>query len=699
MKRNGYMLGGVRYLQSTASECGLMCVGFVSAYLGCTHETSALRSRFAVGIRGTTLLDLIRIAGALGMQARPLRLDLDELNQLVTPCILHWDMNHFVVLKRVKSDYVVIHDPANGERRLTFAQVGSHFTGVALELTATPEFRDVKPQPPIQWRQLIGRVNGLRRSLLQLFALAISLQIVALVSPLFTQWIVDGAIVSGDKDLLSVLGLGFILVLLTRVAMEFLRGWLGTVMATQFGTQWSVRVMATLLRLPMSWFETRHTGDVISRFQSIQAIQQTVTGKLIEIFIDGIFGIVVLVVMLIYDAKLAFVVVLGVLCYAAVRIFPQGAYQNIVDEALVHEALAQSNFIESLRAMQTIKIAGMEEQRIAQWFNLTIEGVNRRVMAQKATLFFSAGYGLIYGIESIVVLVLGASQVIGGFLTVGMLMAFISYKDDFSIRALRLVDNFMTMRMLRFHVERLSDITSTKIENTSEAASGWPGAENSGGLVMNFNNIGFRYGEQLDWIFRGINLKIFAGEHVAIVGPTGCGKTTFAKIILGLLSPTEGNICVDGLPLSQIGLAAWRSQVGAVLQDDQLLSSTLQDNICGFSEQIDLERMRFVAKLSAIDEEIDAMPMGFHTLVGDMGSSLSGGQKQRILLARALYRQPRILVLDEATSHLDVNKERGVNEAIRGMSITRITIAHRPETIKMADRVIDFSEINISARF
>ncbi len=675
-----------------------MCIGFVSACLGRTHETSALRSRFAIGIRGTTLLDLMRIAGALGMQARPLRLDLNELSQLVTPCILHWDMNHFVVLKKVKGNHVTIHDPASGERRLTFAQVSSHFTGIALELTATPEFSDIQPRPPMQWRRLVGRIDGLRRSLLQLFMLAAALQIIALVSPLFTQWIVDGAIVSGDKDLLWVLGLGFILVLLTRVGMEFLRGWLGTVMATQLGTQWSVRVMASLLRLPMSWFETRHTGDVMSRFQSIQAIQQAVTGKLIEIFVDGIFGIVVLAVMLFYDVRLAFVVIIGVLCYAAVRIIPQGVYQNIVDEALAHEAMAQSNFIESLRAMQTIKIAGMEEKRIAQWFNLTIEGVNRRVTAQKATLFFSAGYGLIYGVESILVLVLGASQVIGGILTVGMLMAFISYKDDFSIRALRLVDNFMTMKMLRFHVERLSDIISTKIENASEISSEWLALKKSGGVSIDFNNVGFRYGDQSEWIFRGVSLKICAGEHVAIVGPTGCGKTTFAKVILGLLNPVEGTIGVDGLQLSRIGLAAWRSQVGAVMQDDQLLSSTLQENICGFGEQIDLERMRFVAKLAAIDEEIAAMPMGFYTLVGDMGSSLSGGQKQRILLARALYRQPRILVLDEATSHLDINKEREVNEAIKGMSITRITIAHRPETIRTADRVIDFSEINMLRR-
>lgn len=671
-----------------------MCIGFISAYLGRAHGIGELRSRFSVGIRGTTLLDLVRIAGTLGMQARPLKLELDELSQLAMPCILHWDMNHFVVLKHLKGDCVTIHDPAIGERRLSLKQVSSHFTGVALELSSTPEFKNIQTKPPIQWRQLVGPITGLRRSLLQIFLLAASLQVIALIFPIFTQWIVDGAIVSGDKDLLWVLGVGFILVLVTRVLIESLRAWLGVIIATQLGTQLSVRIMATLLRLPMSWFETRHTGDVLSRFQSIQTIQQTITGKLVEIFLDGFFGIIVLVVMLIYDIRLTFIVMFGVIFYACVRILPHGAYQSLTDEVLTHESRAQSHFIESLRAMQTIKLAGMEEQRIAQWFNFTVEAVNRRILAQKATIFFSAGYGLIYGVESIIVLVFGASQVIGGVITVGMLMAFISYKDDFSIRALRLVDNFMSMRMLRLHTERLSDIILTKVENSAESSFGLCIDIQKEGASIDIENIGFRYGENLDWIFRGINIKIRAGEHVAIIGPTGCGKTTIAKVILGLLNPSEGVIRIDGMPINQIGLALWRSQVGAVLQDDQLLSSTLQDNICGFVDQIDFDRLRLVARMSAIEDDINSMPMGFHTLVGDMGSSLSGGQRQRILLARALYRQPRVLVLDEATSHLDVNREKMVNEAIKGLSITRITIAHRTETIKMADRVIDFSDIN-----
>lgn len=682
------------YLQTTATECGLACLGLVAASFGHTFEMSELRARFAISMRGTTLADLVRLAAALGLQARPLRLELDELSQLATPCILHWDMSHFVVLKKVKRDRIVIHDPAHGERQLSIVQASSHFTGVALELMPTPEFEHIAPKPPVQWRQLVGRIDGLRRSLGQLFVLAASLQVMALITPLFTQWIVDGAIVSGDMDLLWVLGIGFVMVMLIRIGLEALRGWLGIVVATQFGTQWAARVMGHLLRLPMQWFEIRHTGDVISRFQSMQSIQQTVTGKLVEVFLDGLFGLVTLIVMLLYSAKLALVVVGGIVCYAAIRVLPHGAYHRANDEALTHEARAQTHFLESLRAMQTIKLAGMEEQRGARWLNLAIEGINRRVATQKMSLFFGAGYSLAFGLESIIVLAWGASLVINDLLTVGMLMAFISYKDEFSSRMQRFIDNLMSIRMLKLHVERLSDIVLADKETISGSMpeqrdpAGWWESP------IQLDNISFRYGDNAAWVLRNVNLEIKAGEHVAIIGPTGCGKTTLAKIILGLLIPTEGVVRVGGLPLSQIGLANWRCHMSAVMQDDQLLSSSLQDNICGFTEHIDFERMRSVAQLAAIDEEIAAMPMGFHTLVGDMGSSLSGGQKQRILLARALYRQPRVLVLDEATSHLDVDRERRVNEAIKRLPVTRITIAHRPETIEMADRVIDLLAVS-----
>lgn len=655
---------------------------------------SELRARFPVSMRGATLRELVDLASRLDLQARPLRLELEDLRRLALPCVLHWDLNHFVVLKKwQRGGHLVLHDPASGERFLSLTDAGPHFTGVALEISPSPAFEPAQARPPVSWRQLTGGFSGLKRSLGQLFLLAASLQLLLLVAPLFTQWIVDGAIVAGDASLLSVLLIGAGLVLLTRTGMEFARGWLGIFMSIQFGTQWAGRVMAHLLRLPVQWFELRHTGDVVSRFQSVQSIQQAVTGRLVEILLDGLFGLVTLGVMLLYSPLLAAVVIVAVFAYAGVRVLPHGAYHRLNDEVLAHDARAQSHFLESLRAMQAIKLGGLESQRTTRWIDLLVKSANSRMSTQKMSLGFSAGYGLIFGLESLAVIGWGADMAMAGTLTVGMLMAFVAYKDEFSSRMQRFIDNLMAVRMLRLHAERLSDIVLTAREELGSPHIVSP-AQATGIPISPsiwFSDVGFRYGEGVPFILRGLNLRIEPGEHVALVGPTGCGKSTLAKLLLGLLIPSEGTVRINEVPLAAHGIGAWRAQVGAVMQDDQLFSCSLMENIAGLGEQIDIERVRQAAILAAIHDEIARMPMGYHSLIGDMGSSLSGGQKQRVLLARALYRQPCVLLLDEATSHLDVDTERRVNNAIRGLGITRISIAHRPDTIAAADRVVQLA--------
>lgn len=495
--------------------------------------------------------------------------------------------------------------------------------------------------------------------------------------------------------LLWVLVIGAVLTTLIKVGLELARGWLGIVISVQFGTQWAARVMKHLLHLPTQWFEVRHSGDIISRFQSTQSIQQTVTGKLVEIILDGLFALVTLVVILVYSPELGVIAIGAVIAYAAIRILPHGAYHRSSDEVMTHEAKAQTHFLESIRGIQVINLMSLEDVRISKWFNAITLAANRRAKNQELALSFNAGYNLVFGIESIAVLGWGAGMVINGVLTVGMLMAFISYKDAFSSRMQRFIDNIMSVRMLRLHVERLSDIVLTEQEETTGVMPEQLGEFNDHTpLSLKLENIGFRYGSGSNWVLRDLSIEFVPGEHVAIVGATGCGKTTLAKIILGLLEPTEGSLRINGIPVHQFGLRNWRKKVAAVMQDDQLFSGSLQDNISGFDEHIDRERVYAAAKAAKIHDEVLAMPMAYHSLTGDMGSSLSGGQKQRVLLARALYRQARILVLDEATSHLDVETERAVNEAIRTLTVTRITIAHRRETIAMADRVIDITDFS-----
>lgn len=677
------------YLQKTTAECGLACVGFVAAHFGKTYTINELRGFLSISARGTNLLEIIGLARKLDLQARALRVPLEDLARMPRPAILHWDGSHFVVLVDYKKGKLHIHDPALGDLRMSLAEASSRFTGVALELTPTETFTPKKDGPDVSWRQLVGRIHGLKRSLGQVLFLAAVLQLVMLVAPLFTQWTVDSAIVSGDLELLSVLLIGLTMCILIRASLETARGWLSIVASTQFSAQWSAKVVAHMLRLPAQWFEVRNTGDVVSRFQSMQSIQMAVTGRLVDIVLDGVFASVILVVMFFYSVKLALVVLAAIVLYAAIRILPHGHFHRANDEALIHEAKAQTHFLENLRAMQVIKLAGLETLRATQWTNMAIHAINRRATTQKMTQAFGTGYSLAFGIESVAVLGLGASMTINGALTVGMLMAFISYKDEFSSRVQRFIDNMMGIRMLQLHAERLSDIVLANAEDLNSGPIGEAPLDQAPTLEV--ENLSFRYGDNLPWVLRNVSLKVAATEHVAIVGPTGCGKTTLAKILLGLLEPTEGTVRMNGVSLQQMGLSAWRRNVAAVMQDDQLFSGSLRDNIAGFDEDVQHAQIEHAARLASIHLEIAAMPMGYHTLNGDMGSSLSGGQKQRVLLARALYRQPRILLLDEATSNLDVDKERSVNEAIRGLQATRITIAHRPETIASADRVIELA--------
>lgn len=355
------------YLQTTLSECGLACVGYIAAHHKHEFSMNELRTRFSVSIRGTSLRDLIHMGEMLGLGARAVRLNLKGLPKLPVPCILHWDLTHFVVLTKVSRRKITIHDPAKGLRTLPLAEASEHFTGIALEMWPTPAFQQIKPKPPIGWRDLIGPITGLRRSLLQLFVLAAALQVVALILPLFTQWLMDGPVVSGELDLIGVIAIGFVLLTVVRTVLEWTRGWLGIVATYQLGIQWSSRIARHLFKLPMHWYEVRHTGDVLSRFQSANNIQQTVTGKLVDIVLDALFAIITGVVMLIYSPLLAAVAVFTIVAYAAIRLSTHGAFHRLSDEALVHEATAQSHFLESLRAMQSVKIAGLEAHRASDW--------------------------------------------------------------------------------------------------------------------------------------------------------------------------------------------------------------------------------------------------------------------------------------------------------------------------------------------
>lgn len=671
--------------QSQAAECGLACVAMVASHHGHRTGLPSLRQRFQLSLKGATLSRLVSISQSLGFQTRALRLEMSDLGQLRTPCILHWDLSHFVVLAKVGKRRITVLDPAFGERRLSHAEVSQHFTGVALELTPGLEFKVQAPPPAVTLSQLIGPVRGLWRSLGQLLLLSLALQVFVLIAPFFMQWVIDQALVSGDRELLTLLGMGFGLALLLQVGIGLLRGWAVVFLSSRLGLQWTGNVFAHALRLPLGFFEKRHLGDVVSRMGAVQAIQRTLTTSFVEALIDGLMAVATLAMMLVYSPRLALVTLVAVTLYLGLRALAFRPLRTTTEKQLLAGALQQSHLLESLRGMQSLKVAGQEPQRQATYQNLMVDTVNQELRLARLGLGFNTAGQAIFGIERIAVIWIGALLAMDSVFSVGMLIAYLAYKDQFAARVTGLIDKAVEFRMLRLHGERLADIVLTPPEQDPASAFETPAPAD---IRLEVSGLGFRYAEGEPWVLKDCSFTIEPGESVAIVGASGCGKTTLVKLLLGLLPATEGSLRVGGQDLSRLGIRNYRALVGAVMQDDQLFAGSVAENIALGDAELDLARVEASARLAAVHDEIAAMPMGYHSLIGDMGTTLSGGQKQRVILARALYRKPRLLFLDEATSHLDVERERRVNDAVRRLRLTKLIIAHRPETIASADRVL-----------
>lgn len=685
----GFRRSSPLVLQTESTECGLACLAMIAGHHGHSIDLASLRRRITLSLTGMTLAHLIALAEKIKLEARAVKLDLDALHLLQLPAILHWDFNHFVVLTHVGHSAVTLHDPACGRKKLKIDELSKHFTGVALELAPSTEFAPKRERQSMTLPQLIGRLAGAGRALALVLLLAGTIEVFVLLSPLFMQWVVDQAIVSADRDLLTVLAAGFLLLVLVQVSVTALRAWILMILGNTLNLRLNGNLFRHLLRLPMAFFEKRNLGDVISRFESLSAIQRTLTTHFIEAIIDGVMVIVVLVMMLVYSWQLTAIVAAAAVLYGAVRIGLYRPLRRAQEEQVVREAKQHSNFIESVRGIQCFKLFNRQSQRQAAYQNLVVDHFNAAIRVQQLSIAFRALNGILFGLENILVIWAGAGQVLDNMLSVGMLFAFIAYKQQFTSRIIGFIEKGVEFKILDLHKERVSDIALAPRERDDHAQD----TESVRfSREIEVRDLSFRYSDCDPYIFRGLNFTIKAGESVAIVGRSGCGKTTLLKLMLGLLPPTSGEICLDGRSLSQIGLHPYRDIIGTVMQDDQLLAGSIAQNISFFDAGSSIDRIVTCAQLAGMHQEITAMPMGYHTPIGEMGSVLSGGQKQRILLARALYKNPQILFLDEATSHLDVAHERIVSETVRGLNLTRIIIAHRPETIASADRIITLSE-------
>jgi ATP-binding cassette, subfamily B, bacterial CvaB/MchF/RaxB len=673
-------------LQTETTECGLACLGMIANYYGNQIDLPALRAKFVVSLQGTTLAQLIEYAGALKLNARPLSLQLDEIGHLRLPCILHWDFEHFVVLERVSRRGLHVLDPASARHRLDYTAASKLFTGVALELWPAPDFRPKRNLQRLELRSLIGKTSGIGKALVQVTVIALLIELCSLLFPFFTQWVVDDVIVSNDRDLLTTIVLGFIILLLFQQMATAARSWILMFLENSLKVEWSCNVFAHLTRLPLEFFARRYIGDIVSRFGSIEQIQRTITTSFVTGILDGVMSIATLVMMFVYNVRLSLIGVAALLVYIGIRWARYGALRSAMEGQLVAAAKQQSHFLESIRGRKTSRLFQREDCRRTKWQSLLVRQTNAGIRAQRAQLLYDSTRGVLSGIERLWVLWLGARIVLDGNLTIGALMAFIAYKDQFDARVLLLIDKCFEWKILRLQGNRLADIVLCKPEDTKGRAA--HAMESMDIPEIEFKRLFFRYTNHDPFVLSNINLTIAPGECIAITGPSGGGKTTLAQLLLGVSIPTKGQILIGGVGLRTLGAGAVRRITGSVTQDDVLFAGSILENITFFDPDPNFTRVKECAELAVIDKDIDKMPMKYRTLVGDMGTVLSGGQKQRILLARALYKRPKIILLDEATSHMDPEVESRFLTHIRSLDLTRIIIAHRRETLACADRVV-----------
>lgn len=670
-------------LQSEASECGMACLAMVLGGFGQTWSINDLRERFSTSSRGITLRRMLDISRSLSLIARPLRVELEYVSQLKLPCILHWGLMHYVVLVAVHGDSYVIHDPSVGRRAVGHKDFSRMFTGVTIEFDRTAGVLPPHRSQTLTWRSFFRKVTGIRGDVIAIVVGALLLELLQVLAPFYLQFTVDWVLTSGDLGIRKALLLAFALVLVITIAVSAMRTEVILRLRSRLHRAWLIETFQHLLRLPSSFFERRYLGDLAGRFDGISYIQKLLTGSFFEIGLDGLMSVILLIVMLRYSRTLVAISCCSIVCAILIRRALMGPLRNYLRAYEVLHATQQGYFLETVKSIQGIKLFGAEGVRLGQWANLVVRGQNRMARSERIQALFRLSNTLVFGSERLFVIWYATSLVLQHSISIGMLFSYIAYRELLAARVMNVLDKYLEMKTIEIHLDRLSDIVMTPPERLGDVRILPPSSTQR----LELNDVWFRFSDDDPWLLKGVSLAVDGEESLAITGRSGCGKTTLLKLMQGLLAPSRGSILLNGIPLAEV-TAQYRAMIAAVQQVEELFCGTIAENIACFDSPLDMERVQESAQKASIHAEIERMPMKYNTLITDTGLSFSGGQKQRMLFARALYKQPRIVFLDEATSHLDAETEDKINRVVSTLGITRIIVAHRQETILSCDRIL-----------
>lgn len=674
--------------QQSASDCGAACLVMVGRYWGKRFNLNRLRDIANVDRNGASLRGLAVAAESIGFSTRPVKASLDKLAQQTLPAIVHWEGKHYIVVYEVASDRVIVADPAYGQRSLTHQAFKTGWTGYALLLQPTALLRDANEASRPFW-QFFELVKPHWLVLLEIFIASVVIQIFGLITPLFTQLLLDRVVVQRSDLTLTTVGIGLLLFGLFRVAMTGLRQYLLDHTANKVDLALIVGFISHTFRLPLQFFESRYVGDIISRIQENRKIQRFLTGEALSILLDLLTVFIYVGLMFWYSWKMALLTLIIVPPFVLLALLATPFLQKISRE--IFGALTEETgyLIQSLTGIRTVKSMAVEQSVRWRWEELFGRSVKKTFSGQLISNTLQIFSSAIETIMTTVLLWFGAWQVIQNELTIGQLVAFNMLLGNVIHPFQRLTVLWNELQEVIIAIERINDVIDAEPEEDLQHQTRQSLPPIRGHL--RFDQVTFRYHPESDInTLENVSFEVQPGQMVALVGRSGSGKTTLSKLVLGLYPSTEGKILIDGYDITSLALQSLRQQIGVVDQDTFLFGGTIRENISISHPEANLEAVIEAAQQAGAHQFIRDLPMGYETQIGEGGGMLSGGQRQRLAIARALLGNPRLLILDEATSHLDAESERIIQTNLSQILNNRTTlvIAHRLSTVRNADLIL-----------
>ena len=679
-------------LQHESNECGLACIAMLANYFGNMISLRELRAISAMSMHGFTLKGLCNTLGSIGFNCKVLSLELDEIKYLKLPCIIHWCMSHYVILNRVFAGYYEVYDPALGIRRYRKNELNGSFTGIAIEATPSASFEKNNNNKIISSFNIYKAFLPFKRTAIQAVILAILIEIIALIAPQINRIIIDDVLVNSDSSLLLIVIISLILLTALESLIALSKGMVITNLSVLMNYEWLSAIFCKILSLETKWFERRSLGDICAKFDAINSIESIISNLVVSLSVNVIVLFGVFFILIFYSPWMAIVGIVTILVYGLIMLTTVG--YSIVAKDLSWKATTNevSFFMQVIRGIKTIRVNNFSERAHSEWMRLNSVRRNCQMREQRINVFFSFFQTINATLSSAIVIWIGATLVLNEEFSIGLFVTCLAYHNTFCSSGCSIINGIFSFKNMSVHLDKLEDIVgedsvinffSNDEKNVYKVMPSM-----SGDIVCRFDNVTYSYDSHSGSVVNELSFCVTGNEKVALYGPSGKGKSTVISLLTGLYFPDKGNVELFGVDSRSVNYKNIYNHVGVVLQSDFIFDGTIVDNITLLDADIRQDDILDVAIKTGLHDIIQHYPMGYLTNLNDNGSTLSGGQRQRLLLARALYKKPKLLILDEATSHLDADSEDILSFLLKDVDIPAIIISHRDNISQYVNRVV-----------